>query len=175
MISLKQHDSSQYAPRTEHNARQGLTIAYAVDHNTAGERLTQRCAAGRIVKISPDTWLSNRFSLVTRIIHKMEELDTTVINFAGNGIYTWLANGYTQRDVNSVVESILERVIHKGNVTKVVSGGQSGTDIAGLIAAARLGVPCEGMWPKGFKMRFGDGIDVYHTKEQIMEILNQYA
>lgn len=77
--------------------------------------------------------------------------------------------------VNNLVYILLEPLVKCGAVTKVVSGGQSGADVAGLIAGAKLGVETHGLWPAGYKMRFENGVDVTHTPEQIMEILNRYA
>lgn len=175
MISLKQHDSSQYQHRTAVNASRGVTVAFAIDHNTAGERLTQKCAKGKIVKLSPTGLSRNWADSVQKVVDMMVLHDTHTINFAGNGIYTWAKFGWDQQMVNEFVYSLLEKVQMKRDVHLVVSGGQSGTDLAGLIAAAHLEIPCEGLWPKGFKMRFEDGVDRYHTEEQIMEIMNQYA
>jgi hypothetical protein len=36
-------------------------------------------------------------------------------------------------------------------IKKVISGGQTGADIAGLIAAKKLGIPTGGTMPKGFR------------------------
>ncbi len=40
-------------------------------------------------------------------------------------------------------------------IKKVVSGGQTGADIAGLIAAKQLGIPTGGTIPKGFRTLAG--------------------
>jgi len=171
MIYLHQHTSKDYGPRTKHNADQGVTLAFAVDHTTAGERLTQRHAAGRIVKVSPTSLASSRANIIDKIVQMMEKTGSTVLNIAGNGIYTWEANGFDQQYVNDSVYDMVYRVSFATDLTKIVSGGQSGTDIAGAIAGHRLGIDTHVTWPKGYKMRFADGVDRYHTREQIFEIL----
>lgn len=50
---------------------------------------------------------------------------------------------------------------------KVVSGAQTGVDIAGLVAAVKLGIPCVGTLPRGYIQRGFDGVDKSYTKQQI--------
>lgn len=54
MLHIAQHKSSSYAPRTYANASQGVTLAVAVDFNTAGERLTTKAADGKILHVDAD-------------------------------------------------------------------------------------------------------------------------
>ena len=175
MINIREHKSASYAPRTYHNASQGVTLAIAVDFNTAGEKLTTKAAGEKIVHF--DAWnYSTQFIPKCRELYKMlKDNDCRVINVAGNGIYTYAKKGFTQQGVNHMVEAILKQIHEYWKLDHVVSGGQSGADLAGLIAAARLDIDCTGTWPKGYKMRFEDGIDRDHTPEQVMEIINQYA
>lgn len=49
MLTILEHKSSSYAPRTYENAAKAdVTIAIAVDYNTAGERLTHKAAGGEV-------------------------------------------------------------------------------------------------------------------------------
>lgn len=172
MITLREHTSSSYAPRTYHNASQGVTLAYAVDHNTAGERLTQKAANGKIVFAGPKTPDID----AARLLYKMlRDNNCSTVNVAGNGIYTFAKHGYTQGTANAGIKQILQMVHEHWPIKLVVSGGQSGADIAGLYAAANLGIDCIGTWPKGFKMRFEGGVDVNMTPDQIMEMIESYA
>lgn len=98
-----------------------------------------------------------------------------IVNVAGNGIYTFAKHGFGQVNVNDAVYNILQTVDKHWPIHHVISGGQTGADLAGLVAAAQLGIECTGMWPKGYKMRFEDGIDRNHTQSEIMEIIKQYA
>lgn len=174
MINILEHKSSSYAPRTYHNAAQGLTLAYAVDHSTAGEKLTQKAAGDKIVIIDALHTLDDRYP-ARALFSALRKHNCHTVNVAGNGIYTFAKHGLGQQNVNDAIYNILNLVNQHWPITHIVSGGQSGADLAGLVAAAHLGIECTGMWPKGYKMRFENGIDVYHTPEQIMEIINQYA
>lgn len=174
MINILEHKSSSYAPRTWHNASQGITLAYAVDHSTAGEKLTQKAAGKKIVMIDANHTFDHLYP--ARALYSMlKKHDCHVVNVAGNGIYTFAKHGFGQQNVNDAIYHILYTVNQHWKIEHVVSGGQTGADLAGLVAAAQLDIDCTGTWPKGYKMRFEDGIDRNHTPEQIMAILNQYA
>lgn len=176
MINLREHSSSSYSPRTWHNAAQGVTLALAVDFNTAGERLTTKAAAKNgIVHINAKTFANDWIKGARALYTMLKEKDCRTVNVAGNGIYTYDKHGFTQEGVNHMVHVILKQVHEHWPLDHVVSGGQSGADIAGLIAAAHLDIDCTGLWPKGYKMRFENGVDVNHTQQQIMEIINKYA
>lgn len=174
MITLLEHKSSSYAPRTYHNAAQGVTLAYAVDHSTAGEKLTQKAAGDKIVKVDA-LHTFDHLQPARDLYAMLKKHDCHVVNVAGNGIYTFAKHGYGQRNVNQAINDILYTVNQHWPIHHVVSGGQTGADLAGLIAAAHMDIDCTGMWPKGFKMRFADGIDVYHTHAQVMGIIEAYA
>jgi hypothetical protein len=175
MINLKEHSSSSYAPRTYHNAAQGVTLAIAADFNTAGERLTTKAANGMIVHLDAKKFTTDWLPAARKLYKMLTSNDIRVVNVAGNGIYTLNKHGITQITMNDMVRQVLHQIDTHWPLEHVVSGGQTGADLAGLIAAAKIGIPCTGMWPKGYKMRFEDGVDVNHTPEQIMEIINGYA
>lgn len=176
MINIREHTSSSYGPRTWHNAAQGVTLAVAVDFSTAGEKLTTKAAQKKgIVHLDVMNFATSWLPAARELYKLLKDSDCRTVNVAGNGIYTYSKQGFDQHDVNRIVEIVIKQINTHWKLDHVVSGGQSGADIAGLIAAAKLGIPCTGMWPKGYKMRFEDGIDVCHTPEQIMAIINQYA
>ena len=176
MINLREHKSSSYAPRTYHNASQGITLAIAADFSTAGEKLTTKAAGeGRIIHVDAkhfaETWLPSARALY-RILR---DTNCKVVNVAGNGIYTLSKHGITQIMMNDMVRQILFQVDQHWKLDHVVSGGQSGADLAGLISAEKIGIDSTGMWPNSYKMRFEDGVDRNHTQQEIMEIISQYA
>jgi len=176
MIELLQHKSASYSPRTWHNASQGITLALAVDFTTAGEKLTTKAAGeGRIVHCDAKNFATSWLPSARKLYKLLVDNDCRVVNVAGNGIYTFAKYGFTQVTVNDMIRQILHQVDTHWPLEHVVSGGQTGADLAGLIASAKIGIPCTGTWPNGYKMRFEDGVDRNHTREQIMEIMNQYA
>lgn len=167
-IELLEHKSSSYAPRTYHNAAQGVTLAVAVNHYTAGEKLTQKAAYGKIVMVD----YGEDYVQAARHLYKLlRHYNCRTLNVAGNGIYTFASKNIKQKDVNKYIFDIINLVHQHWPLDKIVSGGQSGADIAGLVAGYKLGIPITGMWPKGYKMRFEDGADVLMDKEQVMKMI----
>lgn len=176
MINIREHSSSSYAPRTWHNAAQGVTLALAVDFNTAGEKLTTKAAEKKgIVHCDAANFATDGIRAARELYTMLKESDCRTVNVAGNGIYTYDKRGFTQEGVNHMIHTILAKVHEHWPLEHVVSGGQSGADLAGLVAAAHLDINCTGLWPKGYKMRFENGVDVNHTPQQIMEMINKYA
>lgn len=169
-IAILEHSSSSYAPRTYANAAKGdVTIALAVDYSTAGERLTHKAAGDKYLALPlSDYWLENARTLFKHI----PKHSLLTINVAGNGIYTLAKHGWTQEEVNVQIFCMFEQVHQHKPIGKIVSGGQTGVDIAGGWAGVKLGIDVELLLPKGFKQHHEDGIDLCHTREEIMEQLH---
>lgn len=172
MLSLLEHKSSHYRPRTYHNANSAdLTIALAVDYETAGERLTHKAAGSKYLAIpllgatldpvEAARWLYREV--------RQRDLKSPVINIAGNGIYTLSQYGWTQAQVNRHLFLLLEKMHQHWPIRRVVSGGQTGIDIAGIVAAHALGIDAEAMFPNGYLQRGADKQDVRHTEKEIRE------
>jgi hypothetical protein len=71
---------------------------------------------------------------------------------------------YRQHDDNPA----LDNPEHNHPVTKVISGGQVGADIAGLRAAKRVGIETGGWMPRTFRTKQGprpEYADLYNVKE----------
>lgn len=171
MIEILEHKSSSYAPRTYANAANAdVTIALAVDYSTAGERLTHKAAGEKYLKLDlQESAIVNARNL-WQVVHK---IGNPVINVAGNGIYTLNKQGWDQEKINWYVYALLGLVHKHCPLTKVISGGQTGVDIAGGWAAVKLGIDCTLTLPKSFLQRHEDGKDVAHTREEIMEQLTK--
>lgn len=167
-LIVKEHTSSSYVPRTYHNASQGCTLAIATDFTTAGEKLTHKAANGKIVQIP---FHMDYVEAARKLYSILKKYDCHVVNVAGNGIYTLQKQGVTQEDANTYVYSILSLVNQHWKIERIVSGGQSGMDLAGLVAGCALDIETIGMWPKGLIMRFEDGKDVSMTEEKIKTIV----
>ena len=99
----------------------------------------------------------------------MQALGVTTLNVAGNGIYTLNEKlGVTQAQVNQYIYDTLKAAHLVVGITKIVTGGQTGVDIAGAIAAKRLGIPVDVTTPKGFLQRDMHGKDFTQTKEKVV-------
>lgn len=158
-VVFSEHPSSDYAPRTGINARSAnLTVAFALDFSTAGEKLTARQAGDRYVGI---TFGSDIDEAAKTLSDALDKWDAKVLNVAGNGIYS--LPGYRQQDVNAWVFKVFQKAFHGRGMNHVRSGGQTGLDWAGLVAGAALGLPIIGLWPRGFKQRNVAHRDVNRT------------
>ena len=82
-----------------------------------------------------------------------------MLNVAGNGIYTLAPQGWSQESLNKHLHEILERVHTHWPLTRVISGGQTGVDLAGVTAAHALGIPVAATLPKGYLQRALDNVD----------------
>ena len=168
------HPSSGYRARTQHNADSaGLTVAMAVDFETAGEKLTRNVAGDKYLSIPLLEVTSEKAGL--RVAKAMRQRDTTTLNVAGNGIYTLRQYHIDQNDVNQHVYEVIRHAHELRPITKIVTGGQTGVDIAGAIAAKKLGIPLVVTMPKGFVQRGVDKKDVQHTVEDIQKQIDDGA
>ena len=156
-----------YAQRTRENAvRADLTVAFAADFTTAGERLTEKAAKGKIIQISMEKGACDPKAMASDILSCMTEKErsaTLDINIAGNGMDTFAARGFSREQVTSVIVSVIRELAETGgiDIRCIRSGGQSGADEAGIMAAKALGIPAEVHAPKGWLMRTEDGKDVF--------------
>jgi hypothetical protein len=166
-LTVNEHKSQSYAPRTYHNAAQGCTLAIAVDFNTAGERLTHKAAKGKIVQQEFNIIFWDEAIPARKLYSMLKKYDCHTVNIAGNSIYTLQKKGVTQKEANQYVYDILKLVNTHWPITKVVSGGQTGMDMAGLVAGVALGLETEATYPKGFLMRLVDGTDVQSSAEEV--------
>jgi hypothetical protein len=172
-IQFKEHSLSDYASRTRENASADVTIALAVDFNSAGEKLTKSSVTqqGKMyIPIDLNKGLEVTAERVDKIIDMLNRIGKPEItmNIAGNGIYT-MAGKYTQPQLDEFMYQLLAAVLQSSNLkTKIVAGrtgGQTGMDEAGAKAMSRLGIPITVLAPKGWKMRGIDGKDVSGVTE----------
>ena len=153
--------STSYPVRTRENAEwSDITIALAEDFSTAGERLTQRVAGTKYVSHSLSS--SNNPQAIADSIYdqiaskgKVKDLK---LNIAGNGIYTL---NQSQEYYNNLLTEVLSILQSKGvTISAIRSGGQTGIDEAGIIAAQRLGIPSIVHTTSDFKFRGKDNRDI---------------
>lgn len=167
ITTVREHPDSGFRQRTIDNvSAAGVTVAIATDFTTAGERLTRNTADAQ------GKYLALDFSLPAdkaglRLAKTMRSKDTTTLNVAGNGIYTLVKSGHTQESVNRHVYDIIAAAHALRPITKIVSGGQTGVDIAGAVAARALGIPSVITLPKGYRQRNANNQDVTLTNADI--------
>jgi 1-aminocyclopropane-1-carboxylate deaminase/D-cysteine desulfhydrase-like pyridoxal-dependent ACC family enzyme len=172
-LIVQEHKSSSYAPRTYHNAHSAdLTVAIAVDFSTAGERLTHKAAGDAYLAIPYHTDITEAARTLYR---EMRKRNAKSLNIAGNGLHTFTKYGELQYSVNLYVYTVLSLVHKHWPIEAIVSGGQTGTDLAGGVAAEALNIPCTMTFPKGFKQRFANGIDIVQSEEQVLEQVNMWV
>jgi hypothetical protein len=171
MITLNEHTSASYVPRTFHNAvTSDLTIAVAINYYTGGEKLTHKAAGEKFLALPfREPMIEN----ARRLFIACRDRNVKVLNVAGNGISTYIKHGITREQVNQYIYDLLKLVVQHWPLEKVISGGQTGADIAGGIAAHKLGIDTELTFPKGFRQRDEDGIDRDHTREEILAQIEQ--
>lgn len=159
MIEICAHTSPYYSARTIRNANDGhITVAFAVDFNTAGERLTRGCARGKYLPIPLDL----DPVAAARLIYKWlrdRAAGFPVVNVAGNGMSTLAKHRWTQDRANRHVFDALSKVHAHWPIRRVISGGQTGIDMAGIVAAHALGIDARALLPRDFRQRGADGID----------------
>lgn len=173
MISLKEHTSSKYTPRTYYNGQTAdVTLAIASDLSTPGELSTKKAAGDRYIGFEYDNKLSSDF-VADRLILFLRQKNGKTINIAGNGIYTLNKHGVSQEEVNLFITKVIKKVNEEIKIERIYSGGQTGFDMAGAIAAAFLKIDATITFPKGFIQRDKEKIDSEHTKEEIkQQIIN---
>lgn len=165
MLTIIEHSSPKYGPRTYANAGAAdLTVAFAVDFSTFGEKATHKAAGLRYVGIP----LSGDWLQGARLLYRaMRGHNAKSLNVAGNGIYTLDQRGWTQAQANEYVYRAIAKVHEHWPIESIRSGGQTGIDIAGLVAARVLGIPATGLLPKGFLQRTADKVDRCMTEADI--------
>lgn len=175
-LIINEHPSSSYAPRTYHNAHSAeLTIAFAVDFKTAGEKLTKKAALtkGNLaylpIDINSDSIQAGRALYVAckRPEKLPEPYRVNTLNVAGNGAYTLVKCGFNQSQINRYIYDVISMVHAHHPFTKIISGGQTGIDIAGAIAGVALGIPVELTYPKGLKIRNLKNQDIDQKEDEI--------
>lgn len=164
-LTVMEASSPKYHDRTVANARWAdLTIAFAVDFNTAGERLTRTAAGDRYLAVDVPTDRSKLTNsdanelTASLIAHNAASLHSFNLNIAGNGLETLRKNGLSQEDIDSFVAQVIGLAITKGmDVREIRSGGQSGADESGTKAAIMYGIEASQVVPRGFLYNDADG------------------
>jgi hypothetical protein len=165
MVHFLAHPSPDYPPRTKFNIdKADFTVAFGINFETAGEQLTWKLSMPRYVRIDLmplNSFVRNReinkaaYKIVSRVDPH------PILNIAGNSLVN--LRGIPQHTINRDVFAVLQLVHHTVDIKKIVCGGQTGADWAGVVAAKLLDIPCDVTMPRGFRQRGADGKDCYST------------
>ena len=165
---------TNYPQRTRENADwSDITLALATDFNTRGEKLTKRVAGDKYIS-SPlpsddnsdylpyDNEAAYEFyaKQIYEELKKKGKTSNIKLNIAGNGIYS-LKGFATQEELNDYVTNLLKSLQNLGiTISEIRSGGQTGVDEAGIVAAQRLNITNEIHSTSDFKFRDVNGRDI---------------
>lgn len=165
--------SEKYSPRTYHNAGTAdLTVAFAIDFETAGEKLTKKAAKEKYVAIhlSMDTIEAARKLYVACKRHNVKKL-----NVAGNGIYSLIKHSWTQESLNQWVFDVISLVHKHWQLEVIISGGQTGVDFAGGVVGEALNLEPVMTFPKGYLQRNSKGVDIMNTEQKLLDEVKHYV
>jgi|SRR6185312_267884 len=173
MLTIVEHHSSSYGPRTFHNAKAAdLTVAIAVDYSTFGEKLTMKAAGSHFIACPFKT---DALTNARELYKSLYRWRASVLNVAGNGMSTFVKHDVTQEQVNQYIFDILSTVHKHYPLAGIVSGGQTGADIAGAAVGYKLGIATTVTLPHGFKQRDTTGVDSNHTQKEIRQQILDFA
>lgn len=162
---INEMSTGSYMARTQFNAEQAdVTIACALDYNTAGEKFTLKVAGDRYLKLPLNYPAIDCARMLYRV---MADKKAKTLNVAGNGMHTLGARNITQRQVNLWLHDVLVLVHTHWGILKLISGGQTGVDIAAAVVGPVLNIPTEINMPQGYKQRLASGLDVLQSKEEL--------
>ncbi len=176
MIKFEQTKSAKYAPRTYHNATSAqLTLAFAQDFFTAGELLTKKAAGSNYKAIQLSSLATDLDDVAFSIVFECKRIGARSLNIAGNSLSTLSKYGYSQQQVNQLIYDVLSKVHLNFELYSIVSGGQTGVDWAGGVAAYALNINCVMTFPAGFLQRNIDGIDFVNDESSLFLLLHNQA
>lgn len=160
-----------YQARTIENATESdMTLAFAIDYTSAGERLTERVARehSSYHRIPLDSRAS--FEEKTgEFLKWLSERERVILNIAGNGLYTFKKKhvDWTQDAVNRALYSFFFLVAQAGMLNRILlvrSGGQTGADEAGVVVANLWGLQTRVHAPLDWRFRDEAGNDFFGEK-----------
>lgn len=163
MIEFIEDTSEGYAHRTYENARLAdATLAFAVDFETSGEKMTKAAAEKYnkvycqipLLNVSNSKELKKLYGIIAEVADVLKANNCHSLNIAGNGMSRLAKHKVTQHRCDSIVQTtIIQLALHGVDITEIRSGGQTGADESGLRVADNLGVHATCLCPKGWRFR----------------------
>ena len=186
MIVFQADEETGYRSRTIKNASADVTLAFAVDFTTAGEKLTKKAVLeqGKLyIPININVFTS-RQKLHDSILSVREQIlslkkPEISLNIAGNGIYRLKSTFINSQEMlNELMYRYLNDIVTVlGGYVKVAiirTGGQSGFDEAGANAGVKLNIPVLVHAPKDWVYRDINEIDHYGEEQFKKRFKNKY-
>lgn len=172
MIEFIEDRCTNYQHRTFINADSAdVTVAFAVDFSTPGEMCTEKACktCERPIfqlKVNENGRLNKEEEeKIEELYRYIQTYKCTSINIAGNGIYTFNKYGITQGRIDDLVTNVIVHLLERGcKIKELRSGGQSGADEAGMVAALKLNLKGICLFPKGWRFRDVNNKDIKDEK-----------
>lgn len=171
-------NNNNYRQRTIDNIdNSDLTIHFASDFNTPGEKLTKNEALKKdkylAIQLRDNEYSDNSIKeKVTKIINHLKnknlskKLDNLNLNIAGNGIYTLIKYNIDQKFINDLIYKYIKELQNQGiKINSIRSGGQTGVDEAGIIAGKKLGIPTIVHTTSDYKFRDVNNNDISNEEK----------
>lgn len=163
-----------YGHRTWANAEwSDITLAFAADFKSPGEITTKKAAGDKFIgylltsaeamREQEDCYWKAQGRKYAGLIRSTPSYhkDGIKLNIAGNSMISLSRYGFDADSVQDVIYQILKNLLSEGIViSEVRSGGQSGADEFGIIAAQRLGLKCSILAPKGYRFHYKEGEEI---------------
>ena len=123
--------------------------------NIAKKKAKQYAPITLSKKSKTQTNFPNIGAIAAQTVTTLNRYKSSSVNLTGNNIVELFKGGYSQKDVDSVVYQILDKIVNSSNlfepVTKIVTNGESGVSEAAIKAAKKLGIGVEVTVPMGWK------------------------
>ena len=177
-----------YAHRTRKNTEWAdITLAIAADMESQGEKTTMKAAGDRYVGYQlPENFadvchFSNPMcDMAEEIVGKLKahpnfKQEGLKLNIAGNGLPALSRHGITTWMIKNLLWYVFIRLKNeKVHIGEIRSGGQTGVDEAGIIAAQQFRIKCSVLAPKGFRMHYEDGVEIEGREKFVERFREKY-
>lgn len=129
-----------YKTRTLQNIKESdATLIISCNLNTPGEKLTLKLLNEYKKPYLVAKVISKKLNIPSISLEKfIDKYNIKMLNIAGNSIcrYKYIK----QDELNELIYSFLKSCSNINNIKEIQSGGQTGTDEAGIIAGLKLGI-----------------------------------
>lgn len=177
MIIFEANENTGYRDRTIKNASADVTLAFAADFTTAGEKLTKKAVLEQEKLYIPVdiNIFQTRKDLHDSVWSAREKIlslkkPEITLNIAGNGMYRFKT---TFINTQKMLDELIYRYLHDLNlslggyvkIALIRTGGQSGADESGANAGVKLNIPVLVHAPNNWVYRDINEVDHYGEEE----------